>query len=158
MLHPELLRRLCQTRDWLREDAEPRPSVSEVARRAGIAPHHFIRLFRAVFGETPHRYRSLARIERAKELLIVTGQSVTDVCMAVGFSSLGSFSSLFTRRVGLSPSAWQRKHRPAGGRLRAMPPELIPGCLKLRASIPAKKAIPKKPAERRPAELAAIPT
>ncbi len=144
MLHPELLQRLCQTRDWLREDAEPRPSVNAIARRAGIARHHFIRLFRAVFGETPHQYRSLAQIERAKELLIVTDRSVTDVCMAVGFSSLGSFSTLFARRSGLSPSAWRRKHRPAGAGPHAMPPALIPGCLSLMAGFPAEKAISKK--------------
>ena len=108
MLHPEVLRRLCLARDWLRADEEPRPSVNQVARRAGIAPQHFIRLFRAVFGETPHQLRSLAQIERAKHLLILTDLSVTDVCMAVGFSSLGSFSALFTRRAGMTPSAWRR--------------------------------------------------
>lgn len=155
MLHQELLGRLCQTRDWLREDAEPRPSVNAIARRAGIAPHHFIRLFHAVFGETPHQYRSLAQIERAKELLIVTDRSVTDVCMAVGFSSLGSFSTLFARRTGLSPSAWRRKHRPAGAGPHAMPPALIPGCLSLMAGFPAEKAISKKRPRRRPAKLTA---
>jgi AraC-like DNA-binding protein len=133
MLHHELLRRLCLARDWLREDAEPRPSVTQVARRAGIAPHHFIRLFRAVFGETPHQYRSLAQIERAKHLLILTDQTVTEVCMAVGFSSLGSFSTLFARRVGVSPSVFQRQHRAPAGQPRQLPPELIPGCVSLMA-------------------------
>jgi AraC-like DNA-binding protein len=139
MLHPELLRRLCLARDWLREDAETRSSVTQIARRAGIAPHHFIRLFRAVFGETPHQYRSLAQIERAKELLILSDQSVTGVCMAVGFSSLGSFSALFTRRVGVSPSAWQRRHHPAPGQPKEMPSALIPGCFSLMGQLPATK-------------------
>ncbi|MES1166529.1 MAG: AraC family transcriptional regulator, partial [Pseudomonadota bacterium] len=158
MLHHELLRRLCLARDWLREDTEPRPSVSAVARRAAIAPHHFIRLFKAVFGETPHQYRSLAQIERAKHLLILTDQSVTEVCMAVGFSSLGSFSVLFTRRVGLSPSAFQRRYRPAAGSSRQLPPELVPGCLSLMAGFPAEKAISKKRRSRKPGKLAAIPS
>jgi AraC-like DNA-binding protein len=158
MLHQELLTRLCLARDWLREDAEPRPSVHQVARRAGIAPHHFIRLFKAVFGETPHQYRSLAQIERAKHLLILTDQTVTNVCMAVGFSSLGSFSSLFTRRVGLAPSAWQRRNRPAPGQPRQLPPALIPGCLSLMAGFPVEKAISKKHPPRASAKLARIPS
>jgi len=136
MLHHELLRRLCLARDWLRECDEHPPSVSAVARRAGISPFHFIRLFKAVFGATPHHYRSQARIERAKELLILSDQTVTEVCMAVGFSSLGSFSALFTRRVGLPPSAWQRRHRPAPGRPRQIPAELIPGCFSLMGRLP----------------------
>lgn len=157
MLHHELLHRLCLARDWLREDAEPRPSVNQFAARAGIAPHHFIRLFKSVFGETPHQYRSLAQIERAKELLIITDQNVTEVCMAVGFSSLGSFSTLFARRVGMSPSAWQRRHRPGHGQPRQLPPALIPGCLSLMAGFPAEKAISKKRPRRTSAKLARIP-
>jgi AraC-like DNA-binding protein len=156
MLHHELLRRLCLARDWLRTDEEPRQSVNEIARRAGIAPHHFIRLFKAVFGETPHQYRSLAQIERAKHLLVLTDQTVTEICMAVGFSSLGSFSALFTRRVGVSPSAFQRRYRPVSGRLGQLPADLIPGCFSLMAGFPQEKAISKKPVSRRPDKIAAI--
>lgn len=146
MLHSEVLRRLCLARDCLRAEAEePRPSVNEVARHAGMAPHHFIRLFRAVFGETPHQVRSLAQIERAKHLLILSNLSVTEICMAVGFSSLGSFSTLFTRRVGITPSAWRQRHRPASDPPRQLPPELIPGCLTLMAGLPPEKAISEKP-------------
>ena len=144
MLHLELLHRLCVARDSLRECEEPRRSVSEISRRAGIAPHHFIRLFRAVFGETPHQYRSIAQIERAKHLLILTDQTVTEVCMAVGFSSLGSFSTLFTRRAGVPPSVFLRRHRDRAGHPRRLPPELIPGCLSLMAFPLPQKAISKK--------------
>jgi AraC-like DNA-binding protein len=158
MLHHEILRRLCFARDWLRADEEPRPSVNEIAHRAGIAPHHFLRLFKAVFGETPHQYRSLAQIERAKHLLILTDQTVTEVCMAVGFSSLGSFSVLFTRRVGLSPSAFQRRYRPGSGRLSQLPADLIPGCFSLMAGFPPEKAISKKPVSPRPDKIASILT
>jgi AraC-like DNA-binding protein len=139
MLHPEVLRRLCLARECLRADEEPRPSVSQVARRAGIAPHHFIRLFRAVFGETPHQLRSLAQIERAKHLLVLTDHSVTEICMTVGFSSLGSFSTLFARRAGMTPSAWRRRYKPAPGPQPQLPPELIPGCLTLMPGFPARK-------------------
>jgi AraC-like DNA-binding protein len=136
MLHYELLRGLCLARDWLRDCDDP-PSVSAVAQKAGLSPFHFIRLFKAVFGETPHQYRSNAQIERAKTLLILSDRNVTEVCMAVGFSSLGSFSSLFTRRVGVSPTAWRRRHRPAAGRPREIPAELIPGCFSLMGHIGA---------------------
>jgi AraC-like DNA-binding protein len=139
MLHHELLLRLCQARDLLRACDELRLSVNEIARRVGIAPHHFIRLFRAVFGDTPHQYRSFAQIERAKHLLLLTDKTITEVCMDVGFSSHGSFSTLFTRRVGVSPSAFRRRHRPSPGRTHRVPPELIPGCFSLMGSIPAQK-------------------
>jgi AraC-like DNA-binding protein len=88
-----------------------------------------------MFGETPHQYRSRAQIERAKHLLILTGLSVTDVCMAVGFSSLGSFSALFSRRVGMSPSEFQRRYRRASAPQQQLPASLIPGCLSLMSGI-----------------------
>src|SRR5215471_11863213 len=113
MIHPELLKRLCRARDVLRDwQDEPIP-VSQVAEASGLTQFHFIRLFKAVFGETPHQYRSRAQIEKAKHLLILTDRSVTEVCMEVGFSSLGSFSTLFRRRTGLSPAEFQRRYRSA---------------------------------------------
>jgi AraC-like DNA-binding protein len=137
MIHPELLTRLCHARDLLREwEEEPLP-VSVVAQRSGLTRFHFIRLFKALFGETPHQYRSRAQIEKARHLLILTDLSVTDVCMAVGFSSLGSFSALFSRRVGCSPSEFQRRHRPASAGERQLPVSLVPGCLSLMAEISA---------------------
>lgn len=148
MLHPEVLHRLCLARDGLRGKEEPRASVNEIARRAGFAPHHFIRLFRAVFGETPHQFRSLAQIERAKHLLILSSLPVTEICLSVGFSSLGSFSTLFTRRVGMTPSAWRRRHGAAVGPQKQLPPGLIPGCLTLMAGLPPEKAISEKPVPR----------
>ncbi len=113
-----------------------RLAVSAIARKTGFSYFHFIRLFRAVFGETPHQYRSRAQIEKAKHLLILTDYSVTQICLEVGFTSLGSFSSRFSQRVGMSPSAFQRRYRPAKGRPpRELPPSLIPGCLSLMGGI-----------------------
>jgi len=100
------LRRLCRARDLLAIDDDARPLV-DIARAVGISPFHFIRQFDAVFGETPHQFRTRARLDRAKQLL-AGGASVTETCMEVGFSSLGSFSQLFARRVGVSPSAYHR--------------------------------------------------
>ena len=139
MLHHELRRRLCLARDLLRECGESRLSVNEIARRIGIAPHYFIRLFRAVFGDTPHQYRTNAQIEHAKHLLLLSDASVTEICMAVGFSSLGSFSALFSERVGIPPSVFRRRHRRPENPPRQLPPEMIPGCFSLMALLPAHK-------------------
>ena len=148
MIHPELLRRLCHARDFLRDWEEAPLPVSAVARRTGFCYCHFIRLFKAVFGQTPHQYRSQAQIEQAKHLLILSDMSVTDVCMAVGFSSLGSFSALFSRRVGVSPLAFQRHYRPAAGNPRRLPPSLIPGCFSLMGQVSAELSISEKQASR----------
>jgi AraC-like DNA-binding protein len=98
-------------------------------------------MFKAVFGETPHRYRSRAQIEKAKHLLILTDLSITDICMAVGFSSPGSFSTLFRRCVGMSPSEFQQRHRSASAHERQLPADLIPGCLSLMAGNFGERAI-----------------
>ena len=99
-----------------------------------MSPFHFIRQFQAVFGETPHQLRIQARLERAKHLLALSDYSVTDVCMEVGFSSLGSFSDLFSRRVGLPPSAYRRRVRVFMPAPDGLSPQLAPGCLTLMAA------------------------
>ncbi len=139
MIHPELLSRLCHARDLLRDwQDEPLP-VSEVARTAGLTHFHFIRLFKAVFGETPHQYRLRAQVEKARHLLVLTDLSITGVCMEVGFSSLGSFSALFSRRTGMTPSEFQRRYRPASAPEGQLPAGLIPGCLSLMGGIAEKE-------------------
>jgi AraC-like DNA-binding protein len=82
--------------------------IPALARVALVSEAHFIRTFRATFGETPHRYLQRRRVERAMALLRTTDRSVTDVCFAVGFSSLGTFSRTFSAVVGRSPSAFRR--------------------------------------------------
>jgi AraC-like DNA-binding protein len=82
-------------------------AITAIARASGISAFHFIRLFDAAFGETPGQFRTRERIDRAKALL-AGGASVTDACFEVGFSSVGSFSGLFQRRVGVAPSAYRR--------------------------------------------------
>src|SRR3712207_4179772 len=88
--------------------AEPL-DVPSLAGIAHVSEAHFIRTFRATFGETPHRYLQRRRVERAMWLLRSTDRSVTDVCMAVGFSSLGTFSRVFAEVVGESPSVYRRR-------------------------------------------------
>jgi transcriptional regulator GlxA family with amidase domain len=111
-VNAEDLVRLRQARDRMdREYAKPL-DVPVLARTALMSPGHFSRSFRAAFGETPYSYLMTRRIERAKTLLRRGDLSVTEVCFAVGCTSLGSFSSRFTELVGESPSAYRaRDHR-----------------------------------------------
>jgi AraC-like DNA-binding protein len=87
--------------------------VRTLAREAFASEAHFIRSFRAAFGETPHRYLQRRRVERAKELLRGTGDSVTEISLAVGFRSLGSFSTTFRQLTGASPSGYRAAWRSA---------------------------------------------
>jgi AraC-like DNA-binding protein len=136
LLRHEGFRRLCLARDLLRELREPSRSIAEVAREVQISPFHFIRQFEAVFGLTPHQFRIHARLDAAKHLLATGHYTVTDVCMAVGFSSLGSFSALFARRVGEPPSAYRRRVR-AVVQVPGTLPDLTPGCLTLMCHLPS---------------------
>ena len=81
--------------------------VPTMAQRALMSPAHFSRQFRAAYGETPYAYLMTRRIERAKALLRAGDMSVTDVCMAVGCTSLGSFSARFTELVGQTPTSYR---------------------------------------------------
>ena len=131
-LKPDALTRLCRARDLLRESAEP-TTIADIARQVDMSPWHFIRLFEAVFGATPNQFRMRSRLDHARQLLTRRDHSVTEVCMEVGFSSLGSFSDLFTRRVGLSPSAYRRQVRSIFLMPGASPRLWIPGCFSLMA-------------------------
>jgi AraC-like DNA-binding protein len=127
LLRHEGFRRLCRARERLRQLDDAAPTIADLAREIGISPFHFIRQFEALFGVTPHQYRIQVRLDRAKELLASGQRSVTGICMEVGFSSLGSFSSLFTRRFGETPSAYRQRVRPS---------DLGPGCLSLMGDFP----------------------
>jgi AraC-like DNA-binding protein len=83
--------------------------VAALARLACVSPAHFIRTFKATFGETPHRYLQRRRVERAMYLLRTTGDDITQICMAVGFSSLGTFSRTFSHIVGESPTRYRAR-------------------------------------------------
>ncbi|MGW5648847.1 helix-turn-helix domain-containing protein [Saccharopolyspora sp. NPDC003752] len=83
--------------------------VAALARIAHVSEAHFARTFRATFGETPHRYLQRRRVERAMFLLRETDRSVTDICFAVGFGSLGTFSRTFHDIVGSSPRAYRKE-------------------------------------------------
>jgi AraC-like DNA-binding protein len=102
-------RRLLRARDAMdRSYAQPL-DVPALARIAHVSEAHFIRTFRATFGETPHRYLQRRRVERAMFLLRETDRSVTEICLDVGFNSLGTFGRTFQDVVGETPTAHRRR-------------------------------------------------
>jgi transcriptional regulator GlxA family with amidase domain len=112
----ETNRRMLSARDAMdRAYAQPL-NVPALAAIANVSEAHFIRTFRATFGETPHRYLQRRRVERAMFLLRATERSVTDICLDVGFNSLGTFSRCFREIVGEAPVAYRRR-----GPIKAVP-------------------------------------
>src|SRR4051794_2452619 len=121
----EDLARLRRARDRMdREYAQPL-DVPALARDALMSTGHFARSFRAAYGESPYSYLMTRRIERAKALLRRGDLSVTDVCMAVGCTSLGSFSARFTEMVGESPSAYRARDHADGAPIPACVARLL---------------------------------
>jgi AraC-like DNA-binding protein len=122
----DLNRRLLRARDAMdRAYAEPL-DVRAVAAVAHISEAHFIRTFRGVFGETPHRYLQRRRVERSMFLLRETDRSVTEICFDVGFTSLGTFSRTFRAVVGETPSGYRLGNGPI----------VAPHCVQLAAMRP----------------------
>jgi AraC-like DNA-binding protein len=123
---------LRRARDFIdREYAQPL-DVPAMGRAALMSPAHFSRKFRAAYGETPYSYLMTRRIERAKALLR-EGKSVTDACVTVGCTSLGSFSSRFTEVVGMTPSEYRgRDHRHL---------EVVPSCVSKVVTRPQRSAL-----------------
>ena len=104
------LRRLIRARDLLHADVARGASLGELAAASGLSRGFLARQFAEAFGVPPHRYLVGLRLEEAKRAL-ARGASVTEACLEVGFASLGSFSTSFHRRTGVSPREWQRRTR-----------------------------------------------
>ena len=128
----DLNRRLLRARDAMdRAYADPL-DVRAVASVAHISPAHFSRCFRSVFGETPHRYLQRRRVERSMFLLRETDRSVTDICLDVGFNSLGTYSRTFREIVGETPSDYRAGHEPM----------VAPNCVQMANTRPREAARP----------------
>ena len=131
MTHPDDLAALRRARDRMDREYASGLRVSDLAAAAHMSTGHFQRSFKAAYGETPHSYLMTRRVERAMMLLRGRTMSVTEVCMAVGASSLGSFSSRFTELVGETPSAYRsRSHDELRG---------IPSCIVKQVTRPTRK-------------------
>ena len=115
--------------------------LAELAAVAGMSKYHFQRLFAATYGLSPAAHVSQRRVERAQDLLRATNLTVTEVCHAVGFSSLGSFSSRFRQLVGEAPSAFQKRYAADGA-------PRIPGCFIFMWGLAERSASQEKPGDR----------
>ena len=133
----DLLPHLRRARDLIDSCYADDLDVAVIAQRAGVSKYHFIRSFSAAYGQTPAQYLAHRRIERAQDLLRATNLTVTEVCMLVGYTSLGSFSAKFRALVGETPSAFQQRY---GGK--GVPH--IPGCYVFMRGL-QERAIPEKP-------------
>ena len=116
-----LLVHLRRARDHIDRNYREQLDLDQLAAVAGVSKYHFVRSFEATYGETPIRYLTRRRIERAQDLLRSANLTVTEVCMVVGFASLGSFSSRFAQLVGESPTAYRDRWAARGG-------PHVPGC------------------------------
>jgi AraC-like DNA-binding protein len=118
------LRQLRRAKDLMDRDWAHPLDLTAVAARAGYSRYHFVRRFAAAYGETPGQYLCRRRIERAQDLLRSANLTVTEICMLVGFSSLGTFSRRFKQQAGVTPTEFRRQAHTGG-------PAPIPGCFVL---------------------------
>jgi AraC-like DNA-binding protein len=117
----ELLCHLRRARDHIDRHYRENLDLEQLSAIAGISKYHFARSFETAYGETPMRYLTRRRVERAQDLLRSANLTVTEICMAVGFASLGSFSSRFLQLVGETPTAYRDRWAARGG-------PHVPGC------------------------------
>ena len=127
-MHPQTYKSLAHDRDFLRHAYQRTLNLPEIWAEANLSPYYFLRVHKLAFQETPHEFLTRLRIERAKTLLASGSHNVTEACFEVGFSSLGSFSTLFTQRVGLSPSEYRRYARSGVAVPGAVRPLFVPTC------------------------------
>jgi AraC-like DNA-binding protein len=140
------LRTLRRARDRIDRDFTEPIAIPVLAAGAGYSREHFIRAFRAAYGETPGRYRTRRRVERACELLRSANLTVTEICHLVGFTGVGTFSARFAEVTGMSPTAYRQEAERRGG------PAPIPGCFALmwRTGLPAAPPDTSLPEKRSP--------
>jgi transcriptional regulator GlxA family with amidase domain len=103
-----LARHLLRARDLADAHYDEPLNLAELARAAHVSQRHFSRSFRRAYGETPYQYLLTRRLERARHLLRTTEMQVAEICLAVGFTSVGSFTTTFRRHIGISPMDYRR--------------------------------------------------
>jgi AraC-like DNA-binding protein len=128
-LYPKayLYRRIVQAKLFIDKNFSEKIDLDNIADEAFFSKYHFIRQFKKVFGKTPHQYLTTVRIEKAM-LLLRADEPVSDACFIVGFESLSSFSGLFKRLVGISPSVYLIQQRKIKAQILKTPLNFVPGC------------------------------
>lgn len=105
----EIYQRLRHAREFIDTSFHLPIDLEQISRRAFFSPYHFLRLFKQTFHKTPHEYLTKKRLEKAKQLLVSSELSVTEICFEVGFESLGSFSTLFRKYAGHPPKLYRTR-------------------------------------------------
>ena len=122
-----LYKRIVQAKLFIDHNYANKIDLDNIADEAYFSKFHFIRLFKTIYGKTPHQYLTVVRIEKAIQLL-KANESVTEVCFSVGFDSLSSFSGLFKRIVGESPSSYLIQQQLMKEQINTTPLAFVPGC------------------------------
>jgi AraC-like DNA-binding protein len=122
-----LYQRIVQAKLFIDSQYADKIDLDNISDEAYFSKFHFIRLFKKIYGRTPHQYLTFVRIEKAIQLLS-TGQSPSEVCYSVGFESLSSFGSLFKRIVGISPSAFLEERQQTKMQISKNPLNFVPAC------------------------------
>ncbi|GAA0195244.1 hypothetical protein GCM10009122_59330 [Fulvivirga kasyanovii] len=122
-----LYRRIVQAKLFIDNHYDEKIDLDNISDEAYFSKYHFIRLFKSIYGKTPHQYLRSCRIDKAQQLL-QAGKPVTDTCFLVGFDSLTSFSGLFKKLVGISPSVYLAKHQQKKSKISKAPQAFVPGC------------------------------
>ncbi|MFN8333850.1 MAG: AraC family transcriptional regulator [Cyclobacteriaceae bacterium] len=126
-----IYKRIVQSKLFIDAHFSETIDLENIADEAYFSKFHFIRLFKSIYGKTPHQYLISVRVEQAR-LLLQQGMSVTETCSGVGFESLTSFTALFKKYVRLSPSEYQRRHFEREEQIRTAPLDFIPACFATR--------------------------
>jgi AraC-like DNA-binding protein len=128
-LYPKiyLYKRIVHAKLFIDNHYSEKIDLDNIADEAHFSKFHFIRLFKSFYGKTPHHYLTKVRIDKAKELL-TKDSSVSDVCYSVGFDSVTSFTGLFKKLVGASPSVFQKQQQKRNADITAAPLQFIPNC------------------------------
>jgi AraC-like DNA-binding protein len=120
--------RLNAGRDYIANNYQAPLSLSAIAKCSYMSPYHFLRVFKGTYGETPNEFLIRLRVEQAKSMLITENFSVSEICEKVGYTSLGSFSSLFLKQVGVAPTLYRRKLWALSTEAYRFPSQVIPAC------------------------------
>ncbi|NOU50345.1 helix-turn-helix transcriptional regulator [Pseudoalteromonas sp. JBTF-M23] len=121
-------KRLTASRDFIADNYHAPLSLSDIAKRSYMSRYHFLRVFKDTYGETPNEFLIRLRVEQAKNMLVTENFTVSEVCEKVGYTSLGSFSSLFLKQVGMAPTLYRRKLWALSSEAFRFPSQAIPAC------------------------------
>lgn len=122
-----LYKRIVQAKLFIDANFSEDIDLNNISDEACFSKFHFIRLFKTIYGKTPHRYLRSVRIEKAK-LFLQKGLSVSETCFAVGFDSVSSFTGLFRQYTSLSPSVYQQQQKQRQEKIKAAPLQFVPAC------------------------------